>query len=322
MKVFRNNSKLVEIFDSMGDIYSMKKVQWKPQAYKRAARSIEMLRIDVAEAYKKHGLEGLEKISGVGESIGRKIIEFLKTGKIRTYEKLKKTIPGGLVEIMKVPGVGPKKALKLYKELGIKNINELEKAAMKGKIRKLPTFREQAEQNILEGIMRYKGHRERMPLATALREAKRILKILKKIDGVKRVSEAGSVRRREPTIGDLDLLVSSSKPEKVVKKFISLSGVKEVLAKGKTKASILLGNNLQIDIRIVADEQFGSALQYFTGSKAHNIKLRKIAMKKGMKLSEYGLFKGKKRIASRNEEDIYRALGLKMPRPEERDSEV
>lgn len=314
----KNNSKLVEIFEDMANIYAMKKIQWKPQAYRIAASNIEMLREDVSKIYKRKGVKGLDEIPGVGESIAKKIEEFLKTGKIKTYEKLMKTIPGGLQEIMKVPGMGPRRAKTLYEKLRIKSVAQLERAAKKGKIRKLEGFGVQAEKDILENISVYKGHRERMPLKIALRESERILKILKKVDGVKRVSEAGSTRRREKTIGDLDLLVSSSKPRLVVDKFVKLKGVKRVLAKGNTKASILLENNLQIDLRVIPDDEFGSALQYLTGNKEHNIALRKIAIKKGMKLSEYGLFKDGKRIAGKNEEDVYKALGVKMVKPEKR----
>jgi DNA polymerase (family 10) len=207
----------------------------------------------------------------------------------------------------------------LFEKLGIKTVKELESAAKRHKICKLKMFDEKSEKNILENIQVYKGHRERMPLNIALREANRILNVLKKVSGVKRVSEAGSTRRRQPTIGDLDLLVSSSKPKLAVDKFCKLKGVKRVLARGNTKASILLENDLQIDLRVVPDEEFGSALQYFTGSKAHNIRIRKIAIKKGMKLSEYGLFLKGKRIAGKNEADVYEALGIKMPKPENRE---
>jgi len=314
----KNNSKLVEIFEDMSSIYSMKKVQWKPQAYRIAAKSIEQLRVDVSQIYKKQGVKGLMKISGVGERISEHIVEFLKTKKIKIYEKLKKNLDGGILQIVRVPGMGPRRAQKLYDKLKIRTVEQLEKACKAGKIRKIEGFGKKAEQDILENIKVYRGHRGRMPLNLALKEAKRILKILKKVPGVKRVSEAGSTRRRQATIGDLDLVVSSSNPVKVIDKFVSLKGVKKIVARGGTKASIRLENNLQVDIRVVPDSEFGAALQYSTGNKAHNIALRKIAMKKGMKLNEYGLFKNGKRIASKNEADIYRKLGIKMVRPEER----
>lgn len=313
----KSNSKLVKIFEDMAVIYSMQKVKWKPQSYRVAAKSIEQLREDVSIIYKKQGLKGLEKISGVGESIGEKIIEFLRTGKIKTYEKLKKGLDG-VLEIVRVPGMGPRRAKLLREKLGIKTVKDLERAAKKGLIRKLPTFREKFEKNILEGIKIYKGGRGRMPLGLALKEARRILKILKKVKGVKRVSEAGSVRRRMETIGDLDLIVSSSNPKRVIDKFCKLKGIKKIQAKGNTKASVRMENDLQIDIRVVPDYGFGAALQYFTGNKAHNILLRRIAIKKGMKLNEYGLFLGKKRIAGKNEAGIYKKLDLKIVNPEKR----
>ena len=314
----RTNSKLIEIFEDLANIYSMRKVQWKPQAYRIAAKSIEQLRVDVSQIYKKQGIKGLKKISGVGESIAKKIIEFIKTKKIKTYERLKGSLDHGVLQIIRVPGMGPRRAKKLYNKLGIKTVAQLERACKAGKVRKLEGFGKRAEQDILENIQVFKGHRGRMPLAIALKEARRILKILKRISGVKRVSEAGSARRRQTTIGDLDLVVSSSKPNKVIEKFVKLKDVKKIVARGGTKASIRLENNLQVDLRVVPDNEFGSALQYSTGNKAHNIALRKIAMKKGMKLNEYGLFKGRKRIAGKNENEIYRKLGVKIVKPEDR----
>ncbi len=313
-----NNSKLVRIFEDLATIYAMKKVKWKPQAYRVAAKSIEQLREDVSKIYKKQGLKGLGKISGVGESIGTKIVEFLKTGKIKTYEKLKKHLDEGILDVVRVPGLGPRRVKLLREKLGIKTVKDLERAAKKGLIRKLPTFKEKFEKNILEGIKVFRGHRGRMPLDIALKEARRILKILKRVPGVKRASEAGSVRRRQETIGDLDLIVTSSRPRILIDKFCKLKGVKKVQAKGGTKASVLMKNNLQIDIRVVPDYEYGAALQYFTGNKAHNILLRRVAIRKGMKLNEYGLFFKGKRIAGKSEAGIYSKLGVKMPKPENR----
>lgn len=314
----KNNPKLIKIFEDMANVYSMGKVQWKPQAYRVAAKSIEQLRVDVSQIYKKQGLKGLKKISGVGESIAKHIVEFLKTRRIKIYERMKKSLDHGILEIVRIPGMGPRRAKKLYDKLRINTVSQLERACKAGKVRKLEGFGKRAEQDILENIKVYKGHRGRMPLGIALKEAKRILRIIKRVSGVKRVSEAGSARRRQATIGDLDLVVSSTKSSNVIEKFVKLKGVKKIVAKGKTKASILLDNNLQVDLRVVPDDEFGSALQYSTGNKAHNIALRKIAMKKSMKLNEYGLFKGKKRIAGKNEAEIYRKLGVKMVKPEDR----
>ena len=309
---------IAEIFYKIADILEMENVKWKPQAYRIAARSLEDLGKDIEEIYTEKGISGIKDIPGIGEGLAKKIVQYIKEGKIKEFEKLKKTLPAGIVEMMDIPGIGPKKARVLYEKLGIKNINELEKAAKRGKIHTLPMFKEKTEKNILDNIQLYKSHLQRMPLSLARKESKRILNILKKLPGVKRFSEAGSVRRRLPTIGDLDLLVSSAQPKKVVDKFVSLEGVKKILAKGSTKASVLLKNNLQIDLRVIPDNEYGSALQYLTGNKAHNIILRKLAIKKGLKLSEYGLFKGKKRIAGKTEDEVYSALGLITPKPEKR----
>lgn len=309
---------IASIFYDIADILEMQNVKWKPQAYTIAARALEDLKEPVENIYKKKGLKGLEDIPGIGEALAKKIVEYLKTGKIKRYEELKKSVSSGMIEMMKIPGLGPKRVKLLHDELEIENIEQLEKAAKQGKIRDLPTFKKTSERNILEGIRRYKSGRERIPLETALKESNRILKILKKVSGVKRTSEAGSVRRRLETIGDLDLLVSSSKPEKVINRFIKLNGIKKILAKGKTKASVVLNNNLQIDLRVIPDDEFGAALQYFTGNKAHNILLRKIAIKKGYKLNEYGLFKGKKKVAGKTEKEVYDKLGVKIPNPKDR----
>jgi DNA polymerase (family 10) len=309
---------IAAIFIKMAEILEMQDVAWKPQAYRVAARSLEDLDKDVTEIYKKGGLKAIEEIPGVGEGIGKKIIEYIETGKIKEFEKLKKSLPSGLLEMMNVLGIGPKKAKVFYQKLGIKNIKELRKAAQAGKIHELPMFKEKTEENILENIKLYKGKKKRIPFKTANKEATKILNILKKVPGVKRCIGAGSLRRKLSTIGDIDLLVTSSQPKKAIDKFTKVPGIKKVLAKGQTKAVIILNNNLQVDLRVIPDAEFGAALQYFTGNKGHNILLRRIAIKKGYKLNEYGLFKGKKRIAGKTEKEIYNKLGLKMPKPEKR----
>jgi len=311
------NQKLAEIFYEIADILEIKKVQWKPAAYRNAARAIENLPEDVEEIYKKEGKTGLEEIHGVGEAISKKIVEYIETGKIKKLEELRKTIPKGVVEMMKVQGIGARKAVKLYEELGIKSVKELEKAAKKHKIKELEDFREKTEENILEGIEFMKKRGKRVLLGMALPVAKSIVDELKKVEGVKEAIAGGSLRRMEETVGDIDILVVSEN-SKVADYFTKMDRVKRILAKGDTKSAVVLKDNIQVDLRTINPESFGSALQYFTGNKSHNIKLRNIAIKKGYKLSEYGLFKGKKQIAGKTEKEIYNKLGMQYIEPEMR----
>src|SRR3989338_4213625 len=284
------NTELANIFYEIANILEMKKVQWKPAAYRKAARALESLGEEVSEIYEEKGEKGLEEIPGVREAIAKKIIEYIETGKVHHLEELKKTLPKGLPELLKVFGIGAKKAVKLYENLGITSVKELEKAAKTHKISGLETFKEKSEENILKGIELLKASKGRTLLGFALPIARDIEKKLKSLKEVKEAIACGSVRRREETIGDIDILVVSEDNEKVVEFFTNLPIVKRVLAKGDTKATIISKDNMQVDIRIIEPECFGSAFQYFIGSKEHNIHLRKIAIEKGMKLSEYGLF--------------------------------
>lgn len=310
------NQELALIFYEIADILEMKKVQWKPAAYRKAARALESLGEDVRDIYSGGGIKALQDIPGVGEGIAKKIVQFIETRKVQELEKLKKTIPKGLAELMKIPGMGPKKAMKLYQKLGIKSVKELEKAAKKHKIAGLETFKEKTEENILEGIEFIKQSKGRILLGLALPVARDIETRLKTLKEVKEAITAGSVRRMEETIGDIDILVITSKNQEVVNFFTKMPIVKRVLARGQTKAVIITKDNIQVDIRIIKPDSFGSALQYFTGSKEHNIHLRRIAIKKKLKLSEYGLFKGKKQVAGKTEEEIYKQLGMQYIEPE------
>lgn len=309
------NPKLAGIFYEIADILEIKKVQWKPAAYRNAARAIEGLSEDVRDIYNEKGERGLEEIPGVGEAIAKKIIEYIKTGKVKHLEELKSTIPEGLNELLKVPGIGAKKALKLYNGLGIKSVRELENAAKEHKIAGIETFREKTEENILEGIEFMKKRGKRILLGIALPVAKKILNEIGNVEGVRKAIVGGSLRRMEETIGDIDILVAAL-DYKAADYFVKMPIVKKVIARGNTKSSVVTKDNMQADLRIVMPESFGSALQYFTGNKSHNIKLRNIAIKKGYKLSEYGLFKGKKQVAGKTEEEVYKKLGMSYIEPE------
>ena len=304
----------------MADILELQEVEWKPQAYRKAARSLESLTTPVEDIYKKNGLKGLDEIPGVGLGISKKIEEFIKTGKISEFEKLKKQMPKGFDDLMEVMGLGPKKIKVLYKKLNIKNISDLQKAIKEKKLEKLYGFGARTEEKLEEGIELFKKRKNRTLLGVAYPIAMSLADEIKKINTSGKVQVAGSLRRMLETIGDFDILITTKNPLQVVNKFVKLKDVKEILAKGPTKASVLLKNDMQCDIRVVPEEKYGSALQYFTGSKEHSIELRKIAIKKGYKLNEYGLFKGNKVVASKTEKEIYNKLGFPYIEPELREN--
>lgn len=315
-----SNSKIAEIIGAMGEYLAMQGVAFKPRAYEKASEAISSLAEPVLTIYKKGGLKEVEKIPGVGRSIGEKIEEFILRGKIKEYEELRKKIPVDLAELSSIEGLGPKSIKKLYEKLKIKNLADLEIAARKGKIRKLAGFGEKAEAKILKGVEFQKKSSGRLPIGRALPIAKMIEKRLSEVPGVEKCMVAGSLRRRKETIGDIDILVVSKKPELVIKKFISFPGVARVLAEGSTKSSVTLDAGLDADLRVVEPAAYGAALNYFTGSKDHNIALREIAVKKGLKLNEYGLWKGERRVAGKTEEELYKALGLNYIPPEMREN--
>ncbi len=313
-----NNEEIAKILHEIALYLEMKEVAFKPRAYEKAGRVIEALEEDVADIYKKGGLKGLEDIPAVGRGIGERIEEYLKTGRVKDYERLKKQIPVDIKALSAVEGVGPKLIKLFYQKLKIKSINDLEKAAKAGKLSKLPRSGEKLEAKILKGIEFYRRGRGRFLLSEALPLAEEIEEKLKRIKGVEMVSCAGSLRRRQETIGDLDFLAVSKSPGKVMDYFVSMPEVVHVFAKGPTKAMVQLKNGIAADLRVVGEKSFGAALQYFTGNKDHNIKLRIIAIRKGYKLNEYGLFRGKKQIAGKNEKEIYAKLGLDWVPPEMR----
>ncbi len=313
------NIEIAKMFYEIADILEMQGVNWKPAAYRKAARALESLSEDIGEIYKSGKLE---EIPGIGQALAGKIKEYIETGKIHKYEELKKTVPKGITKLMEIQGLGPKKVKTLYKKLGISSVKELEKAAKQHKISKIPLFKEKTEENILKGLELYKTGEGRTLLHLILPIAERITNDLKNLKEVDKIVAAGSLRRRKETVRDVDILAASKNPEKVMDFFTSMAIVKRVLAKGPTKSSVITREGMQVDLRVVEPEIFGSALLYFTGSKEHNIALRGLAIKKGYKLSEYGLFtkKGDKRIAGRTEEEVYKKLGMAYIEPELREN--
>ncbi len=316
-----NNQELAKIFFEIAYFLEIEEVQFKPYAYQKAALNLESLERDVKEIYERGGIKALEEIPGVGESIAQKIEEYLKTGKIKYYEKFKKKLPLNLEEITKVEGMGPKRAKVLFQELGVKDLKDLEKVAKARKIRNLEGFGIKTEKNILEGIAFLKKSKGRFLLGNILPIVKEIEEKLKNLKEVQKISVAGSVRRRKETIGDVDFLVISKNPKKIMDFFVSLPGVIRIWGRGATKSSVRMRDGFDMDLRVVPEKSYGSALQYFIGSKEHNIATRKIALEKGLKLNEYGVFRGKKMIAGKTEEGVYKVLGLQWIPPEIRENQ-
>lgn len=315
------NQEIANIFYEIADFLEMEGVAFKPYAYQKAAITLETLEEDVREIYKKGGLKALEDIPGVGKSIAEKIEEYLKTGKIKYYQELKKKTPINMEELTAVEGLGPKMVKILYQKLEIRNLKDLEKAAKTHKIASLFGFGEKTEKNILEGIAFLKRSKGRFLLGEILPQVKEILEKLKNLKETEQISSAGSVRRMKETIGDVDILITTKNPKKVMDFFVSLPRIIKIWGKGSTKSSVRMKEGFDMDIRVVPRKSYGSALQYFTGSKEHNIATRKIAIDKGLKLNEYGIFRGKKMIAGRTEEEVYKMLGLQWVPPELRENQ-
>jgi len=313
------NLELSRMFDRIARMLKIKgENPFKIRAYEKITLVLENLPIDIETIYQQGRLNN---IPGVGEGIAKKIEEFLTTGKLEYYEKLKETIPSGVIELLDISEVGPKTAKLLYEELGVDNIEKLEKAVRQHQIKDLPGMGEKSETNILRGIELYKRRKERVLLGTALPLAEEIVESLHQLKETDKISFAGSLRRKKETIGDIDILVTSQKPEKIMKTFTSLPQVREILVEGPTKSSVITKDDIHIDVRVVEPISFGAALQYFTGSKAHNIKLRELAIKRGLKINEYGVFDSEtgQRIAGKEEEEVYRILNLPFIPPELRE---
>ncbi|NQV00995.1 MAG: DNA polymerase/3'-5' exonuclease PolX [Parcubacteria group bacterium] len=310
------NLEIAKIFYLMAEFIQMDKASFISIAYNKAGRILESLEKDIEEIYNKGGLDELKKIPGIGKGIAGKIEEYIKTGKIKRYQELKKKCPVDLEKLTSVEGLGAKRIKFLYKKLKIKNLKDLEKTAKAGKIGKLDGFGDKSEKNILQSIEIAKLDKGRFLLGKILPIARNIVNELKELPETENISIAGSARRMKETIGDIDILVISSKPSKIMDFFVQMSGIDKVWAKGMTKSSVRLRRGFDADLRIVKEQSFGAALQYFTGSKDHNIALRKIAQKKGLKLNEYGVYRNNKQIAGKNEKQVYQAIGLSYIEPE------
>ncbi len=313
------NAEIARILRNISILLDMDNVQFKPRAYEKAAISIEALEKEAEDIYSEGGIKALEQIPGVGESIAEKIEELIKTGKLEYYEQLHKNAPVDIESLTRIEGIGPKTIKTLYQKLKITNIDDLEKAANAHRISQLPGFKKKTEENILRGIEFAKKSGGRFILGFTLPLIREIEARLNACPKVKKAVAAGSVRRMRETIGDVDFLVQSDDPETVSNFFVSMPEVIQVIEKGTTKSAVKLKTGMNADIRILPEESFGAALQYFTGNKPHNIELRKIAIDKKWKLNEYGIFDGNVQIAGKTEEEVYEKLGLQWIPPEMRE---
>ncbi|MBI2588081.1 DNA polymerase/3'-5' exonuclease PolX [Candidatus Azambacteria bacterium] len=316
-----SNSEIARILFEIAAYLDMDEVAFKPRAYERAAEAVDTSAEEVGDLYEREGFTGLKEIPGVGEGIAEKIEELLKTGHLEYYERLKKKIPVDLERLMRVEGVGPKTIKTLYKKLGIRTLEDLEKAARAGKVRGLEHFGAKSEAKIVKGIAFVKGAGARFRLGDVLPLIRKIEERFRNVKEVEKVAAAGSIRRWKETVGDADFLVVSSKPKKVMDFFLSMPEIVHVYARGEAKSLARLSNGMDIDLRVVPKESFGAALHYFTGSKEHNVALRILAQKKGWKLNEYGIFKGRKYLAGRTEAEVYKKLGLLYIPPELRENQ-
>jgi len=311
---------LAKAFEELAELSEIKgEVRFKVNAYHRAA---EVVKSHGEELLQMEQVKELRKFPGIGEGIAKKILEFKHGGSIRKLEQLKEEVPIELISLLQVPNLGPKRAKLVYDELGVRTIDELRQAAEEHLLAGLPGLGPKAERGILEGIEHMQATSGRLLLHQAYAIQEEIAGLMReKIPGLT-ITPAGSLRRMKETIGDIDILVSSKDPGVVMEAFCSLPNVDKVQLRGDTKSSIVTRSGLQVDLRVVQPGEFGAALQYFTGSQSHNVRVREIAKKEGMKINEYGVFEvaGGRRLAGETEEEVYRALGMALPPPEIREN--
>ena len=314
-----HNADIAAVFEEIADLLEIQgENPFRIRAYRNAARQMEAMGVPAADMVA--GGEDLTELPGIGDDLAAKIEEIVKTGKCKALEKLRAKLPPTITTLLKLPGLGPKRVKVLYDKLDIKTIAQLRAAARAGKIHDLPGFGEKTEATIREALEQHAEAARRFKLAIAAQYAEPLKKYLEQAPGVQQVVLAGSYRRFKETVGDIDILVTATAPGKAMDRFTAYDEVKDVLAKGATRATVMLKSGLQVDVRVVEQECFGAALQYFTGSKAHNIEIRRLAQERKLKISEYGVFRGEKRIAGDTEESVYRTVGLPWIAPELREN--
>ncbi len=313
------NERISKVLYEMGEILTIKGDRFRSRAFNMAAQRITALTEDIQLIYDR---SELEDIPGVGKGIAAVITEVLERGGSTQLEELRESLPHGVRDLMQLEGVGPRKAMRLNKELGVTSIDELEQAAREKKVRPLKGFGAKTEENLLRSIREYQLMQGRFLLGAVLPVIDDIIKWMKESPAVLQVEVAGSARRRKETVGDLDVLVASNTPEVVTERFVSMPPIIRIVAKGPTKSTVVLEKNLHVDLRVIEQRNYGAALQYFTGSKEHNVKLRTISVKRGYKLNEYGLYKREsgELVAGESEEGIYRILDMDLMPPELREN--
>ena len=312
------NIDIARILEEVADLLEIQgENAFRIRAYRTAARTIETLAAPAASL----ASEGrLDELPGIGADLAGKICTILDTGTLPLLHELAAKTPESLVQMLRIPGLGPKRAKQIYETLGVTTLDALEAAARTGRLRELPGIKETIERKILGGIATLRGHGGRWRLAEADAYLKPLLAHLEASPAVARLEVAGSHRRRKDTVGDIDILVVSSQPHAVVKRFTTYPRVKEIQAEGPTRSSVRLDCGLQVDLRVIPAASFGSALHYFTGSKSHNIAVRALGLKRGLKINEYGVFRGTRRIGGRSEQDVFDAVGLSWIAPELREA--
>jgi DNA polymerase (family 10) len=315
------NNELARAFRDIAAYLDMEDVPFKPRAYEKAAQAIEATDRPLAELYRDGGEKALAGVPGVGKSMAGRLGELLTTGRCALLEEFRARMPVDIAGLTAIEGIGPKAVKVLFERLEVRTPADLEAAARAGKIRELPSFGERSEQRILKGLAFVQQSGQRTPLAAVRPVVEGIAARLRTVAGVERVEIAGSIRRRRETVGDADVLAVTRRPAAATAAFAALPGVARVLVRGDAKCSVRLESGLQVDLRVVPAASLGAALLYFTGSKAHNVALRQIAIKKKLKLNEYGLFSGTRSVAGRTEAEIYDRLGLAFVPPELREDQ-
>lgn len=313
------NTEIADIFDRLADLLEIEGANpFRVRAYRNAARTIRSYGKSMSDLVKSD--TDLSKLPNIGKDLAGKIKTLVETGKLPLLEKVERHTPAALSELMKIKGLGPKRVRALYRKLDIKSVDDLKHAICSGKIRDLDGFGEKTEQMIKERLKHFSGREQRTKLMDADQIVKPLLEYLKQKKGIKDIIVAGSYRRRKETIGDLDILVTASKRATIINHFTRYGEIEEIISKGKTRSTVLLRSGLSVDLRVVPQVSYGAALHYFTGSKAHNIAVRKLGIKKGYKINEYGVFKGEKRIAGKTEKEVYARIDLPFIPPELREN--
>lgn len=314
----KSNAEIARLFDQLADLLEIEDANpFRVRAYRNAARVIRGESRSMVELVER-GYD-LDRLPGVGEAIAEKIHAIVDTGRLPALDETARRIPLALSDIMALPGLGPKRVKTLYRELGIRSTDDLQRAARTGKLRNLPGFGAKTEARVIEALERMQSRERRWYLSVAEDIAEPLVAYLRKLDGIKQVTVAGSYRRRRETVGDLDILVTARRGTNVSRHFVAYDQVAEVDSQGDTRASVHLESGIQIDLRVVPEASYGAALYYFTGSKAHNVAVRRIAVDRGLKINEYGVFRGDKHIAGHSEAEVLKSVGLTYIEPELRE---